>query len=66
MTSLFVDGIIDENISLLVFVKTFVGNLKFNENESISMVIHAMRMNQDYLDEGLSVDEKPNINITRF
>jgi len=40
--------------------------LKFNENESMSMMINAMRMNQDYLDERSSVDEKPNIDITRF
>jgi len=28
MTSLFVDGIIDVNISLLVFIKLFIGNFK--------------------------------------
>jgi hypothetical protein len=40
--------------------------LKFNENESMSMMINTMRMNQEYLDERSSVDEKPNIDITRF
>jgi hypothetical protein len=37
-----------------------------NNNPYKSMVMNAMRMNQVYASECSIVDEKPNINATRF